>query len=208
MSASVERVFLEALDDLRAGRVEQVDHYLELVPASERAKLADLLAMYFASRRHPVRHEVPPATYERILATLDRVTETAGQSGTLPGLLAELRRTRGLRRQEITRALCQLLNLGEDALVQLEREYHRLETGQLDGRRLSRRLLEALGHIFRMPVDDLAAASAPLGEQTPPAARRFARSKGAVTAATHAPSAQPEKHDPEVRTLFYGGRDA
>jgi len=208
MSASVERVFLEALDDLRAGRVEQVDHYLELVPASERAQLADLLAMYFASRRHPVRHEVPPATYERILATLDRVTERVGQSGTLPGLLAELRRTRGLRRQEVTRALCQLLNLGEDALVQLEREYHRLETGQLDGRRLSRRLLEALGQIFRMPVDDLAAASVPLAEQTPRAARGFARSKGAVTAAMHAPSAQPEKHDPEVRALFYGGRNA
>jgi hypothetical protein len=48
MSASVERVFLEALEDLRAGRIEQVEHYLELVSASGRAQLADLLAMYFA----------------------------------------------------------------------------------------------------------------------------------------------------------------
>ena len=55
MSASVERVFLEALEDLRAGRIEEVEHYLELVPASGRAQLADLLAMYFASRQRPLR---------------------------------------------------------------------------------------------------------------------------------------------------------
>lgn len=208
MSASVERVFLEALEDLRAGRVEQVEHYLELVPASKRAQLADLLAMYFASRQRPLRKPVPPASYERVLATLDRVTERAGQTGTLPGLLSELRRTRGLRRQDVTRALCQHLRLSEQGVTALERGYHRLETGQLDGRQLSRRLLEALGQIFRIPVDDLAAASAPLAKTTPRPARGFARSTGAPTAATDAWPAQSEKTDPSVRALFYGGRDA
>jgi hypothetical protein len=206
MSASVEQVFLEALEDLRAGRVEQVGHYLELVPASERAQLADLLAMYFASRRRPLRQEVPPASYERVLATLDRVTESAGRAGTLPGLLSELRRTRGLRRQDVTLALCQRLRLADEAVIQLEREYHRLETGQLDGRRLSRRLLEALGDIFRISVDDLAAASMPLAKEAPRAARGFARSTGAFTAAAQARPAQPETTDPTVRPLFYGGR--
>lgn len=207
MSASVERVFLEALEDLRAGRIEEVEHYLELVPVSERAQLADLLAMYFASRRRPLRHDVPPASYERVLATLDRVTERAGPTGTLPGLLSELRRTRGLRRQDVTRILCQRLHLSGQAVSQLEREYHRLETGQLDGRRLSQRLLAALADTFRIAVDDLAAASVPLAKKTSRPTRRFARSTGAFTAAAHAPS-QQENADPTVRALFYGGRDA
>lgn len=208
MSASVERVFLEALEDLRAGRIEEVEHYLELVPASGRAQLADLLAMYFASQQRPLRRPVPPASYERVLATLDRVTERAGQAGTLPGLLSELRRTRGLRRQDVTRALCQRLRLTDHAASQLEREYHRLETGQLDGRQLSGQLLEALGQILRISVEDLAAASVPLAKQGPRPARGFARSTGAFTEAGHAPPAQSEQRDPTVRALFHGGRDA
>jgi hypothetical protein len=208
MSASVERVFLDALDDLQAGRAEEVDRYLERVPSSERAQLADLLAMYFASRRRPLRKQVPPASYERVLATLDRITETAGWSGTLPGLLTELRRTRGLRRQDVTRAICQLLDLGDQAITQLEREYHRLETGQLDGRRLSRRLLAALAHIFRLPIDDLAAASAPLPNERAHPAQRFARSTDALTAAARREQPRLRDADPEVRALFYGGRDA
>jgi transcriptional regulator with XRE-family HTH domain len=209
MSASVERVFLEALDDLQSGRAEDVDHYLERVPQSEREQLADLLAMYFASRRG-VRHgEVSSVVYTRVLATLDRITETAGPSGTLPGLLAELRRTRGLRRSDVTRAVCERLGLADQSVSQLEREYHRLETGQLDGRRLSRRILEALAEIFRIPVDDLAAASRPLATEPPRTGRRFARSAGAFTAASHVPPPRSGNNtDPDVRALFYGGRDA
>jgi transcriptional regulator with XRE-family HTH domain len=164
--------------------------------------------MYFASRRRPVRKEVPPATYERVLATLDRITEKAGRSGTLPGLLAELRRTRGLRRPDVTRAICQALDVSDEAVLQLEREYHRLETGQLDGRRLSRRLLEALAQVFRIPLDDLAAASVPLMKDSPHPAQRFARSAGAFTAAAHGGQPRPNQADPEVRALFHGGRDA
>jgi transcriptional regulator with XRE-family HTH domain len=208
MSASVEHVFLEALDDLQAGRAEDVDRYLERVPTSGRAQLADLLAMYFASRRRPLRKDVPPASYERVLATLDRIAQKAGRSGTLPGLLTELRRTRGLRRPDVTRAICQLLDLSDEAIAQLEREYHRLETGQLDGRRLSRRLLEALAQVFRIPIDDLAAASVPLPRDSALPAQRFARSTDAFTAAAHREQLRPTQADSEVRALFYGGRDA
>src|SRR5207302_5147185 len=73
---------------------------------------------------------------------------------------------------------------------------------------LSRRLLEALGQIFRIPVEDLAAASVPLAKEGPRPAPSFARTTGAFTAAAHAPPAQSEGKDPTVRALFYGGRDA
>lgn len=208
MSASVERVFLEALDDLQSGRAQDVDHYLERVPMTEREQLADLLAMYFASRRGPRHAEVSRTAYTRVLATLDRMTDTAGRAGTLPGLLAELRRTRGLRRSDVTRAICDLLGLSDQAIVQLEREYHRLETGQLDGRRLSRRILEALAEIFRIPVDDLAEASLPLRSEPQRATRSFARSAGAFTVAARAAPPDRDETTGDVRALFYGGRDA
>ena len=83
MSASVEKVFLDALK-ICAGRDDPIEHYLELVPQSERAQLADLLAMYFASRRQPVGKEVRAASYERVLATIDRVSGTAGPAGFCP----------------------------------------------------------------------------------------------------------------------------
>ena len=40
MSAVFEQVFLDALEDLREGRAEPIERYLELVPKSERAQLA------------------------------------------------------------------------------------------------------------------------------------------------------------------------
>lgn len=207
MSASVERVFLEALDDLQSGRDEEVEHYLERVPLTEREQLADLLAMYFASRRGPRHGDVSRMAYDRVLSTLDRISGSAGQAGTLPGLLSELRRTRGLRRSQVTRAICESLSLPDHSVMSLEREYHRLETGQLDGRRLSRRILDALAEIFRIPVDDLAAASLPVAPAASPTPRSFARPAGAFTAAAHAAPPSADDIASDVRALFYGGRD-
>src|SRR2546421_61808 len=99
-------------DDLE-GRAEPIERYLELVPKSERAQLADLLAMYFASRRGPASREVNSQSYERVLAAIDRLNESQGEAGILPALLSELRRTRRLRRQDVTRELCDHFKLSD-----------------------------------------------------------------------------------------------
>lgn len=209
MSASFERVFLDALEDLREGRAEPLERYLELVPKSEREQLADLLAMYFAARRAPASPQVDAGSYERVLAAIDRLTEAQGETGVLPGLLTELRRTRRLRRQEVTKRLCAQFELTEAGVVQFEREYHRLETGQLQGERLSRRLLSALAQLFRVDLDDLLSASLPLHKAHPPhEAQSFARSGGMVRASAASPTGHEAPLDPTVHELFYGGRDA
>lgn len=208
MSAEFEQVFLDALEDLREGRAEPIERYLELVPKSERAQLADLLAMYFASRRAPASREVNSKSYERVLAAIDRLTESQGEAGILPGLLSELRRTRRLRRQDVTRQLCEHFQLSDRGVVQFEREYHRLETGQLHGALLSKRLLQALSDLFRIDLDDLASASLPLAQAHPAReAQAFARSGGMVRA-SHRPPGEEKPLDPAVQELFYGGRDA
>lgn len=209
MSAQFELVFLEALEDLREGRAEPIERYLELVPKSERAQLADLLAMYFASRRTPASREVNARSYERVLGAIDRLTEPRGEAGILPGLLAELRRTRRLRRQDVTRELCEHFELSKGGVVQFEREYHRLETGQLHGAHLSRRLLQALSDLFRIDLDDLVSASLPLPQSHPSReAQAFARSGGLVRAAYRPPPGEETPLDALVQELFYGGRDA
>jgi hypothetical protein len=209
MSAEFEQVFLDALEDLREGRAEPIERYLELVPKSERAQLADLLAMYFASRRTSASREVNSRSYERVLAAFDRLTESKGEAGILPGLLTELRRTRRLRRQDVTRQLCEHFQLSDNGLVQFEREYHRLETGQLHGPLLSKRLLQALADLFRIDLDDLLSASLPVPE--PHAryeAQAFARSEGIIRASHAPPPGEEKPPDPVVQELFYGGRDA
>jgi hypothetical protein len=209
MSAEFEQVFLDALEDLREGRAEPIERYLELVPKSKRAQLADLLAMYFASRRGPASREVNSQSYERVLAAIDRLNESQGEAGILPALLSELRRTRRLRRQDVTRELSEHFKLSDKGVVQFEREYHRLETGQLHGALLSKRLLQALSDLFRIDLDDLVSASLPLPQAHPTReAQAFARSGGTVRASYRASSGEEKPLDPLVQKLFYGGPDA
>ena len=212
----VEKAFLRAVEDLNAGRTEPVERYLELVAQSEQEELADLLAMFFASR--------PPAadtvslgspSYQRALAALDAVTENAGKTGVLPGTLVSLRRLRGLRSTEITDELARRFELGETARQRLEWSYHRLEAGQLAGRQLSKRLLAALAEIFGAEADDFLAASEPVaGGATGGAQPVLARSAGRPArqpSSTRQPAAAPASRDPDIEAverLFAGGRDA
>lgn len=211
----VEQVFLEALDDLREGRGEPVERYLERVPATERRQLADLLAGYFASRTQPVDPHANAALFERTLETVDRVlAEHTGAAGVLPSTLVELSRTRGLRRRELVARLREALGLPERSEPALAECYHRLESGQVPGLSLSTRLLGALGAVLRMPADELEAASRPLG---PPrrleAVAGFGRGgrpgpemTGAAALAVPQPPDDPDVR--EIHALFYGGRDA
>jgi hypothetical protein len=138
------------------------------------------------------------------------VSETAGPAGILPGLIRELRRTRGLRRQDVTRSLCQRFEVGDDAAGEFEREYHRLETGQLRGEGLSQRLLAALAELFRIDPDDLAAASLPVpGTGWPRPAHAFGRATGETARPQQeTPATRGESGSELVWRLFHGGSDA
>src|SRR5689334_4087030 len=127
--SAVERVFLDALEDLRAGREEPVERYLQRVPSSEREQLADLLASYFASQQGPADARANAAVYERTLAAIDRVTASAGAAGVLPGMLTELSRARGVKRRELVAQLAEQLDVPPRARPLLRRLYHRLESG-------------------------------------------------------------------------------
>jgi hypothetical protein len=212
--SAVEAIFLEALEDLRGGRGQPMQSYLERVPSSDRAQLADMLAAYFASQRRPADPHADPAMFERTLATVDRVmAEASGPAGTLPGMLAELSRTRGLRRSEIIDRLQEILGVPARGRELLSDLYHRLESGSVPGPGLSRRLLAALAGVFRMPERELDVASLPVGPPTTlDTALAFGRGRGGgVLDPAQAAPAEPAPDDPQlldVYQLFFGGRDS
>jgi hypothetical protein len=210
--SAVEAVFLEALEDLRGGRRQPMESYLERVPSSEREQLAGMLAAYFAAQRTPADPHGEPEVFERTLATVDRVmAEASGQAGLLPGMLVELSRTRGIRRSEIVERLRQRLDLPERATGLLNDLYHRLESGTVPGPGLTSRLLDALGAVLQMPRQELDVASLPVG---PPkmlkAAQAFGRGGDEATLeSAEQVHETPPPDDPELRAvyeLFFSGR--
>jgi hypothetical protein len=156
---------------------------------------------------------VDPGRYERALRVIDRLS-AMGPAGNLPAALAELRRTRRLRRDDVVGALAERFDVKGVGRDRLRRAYHELETGQLSGRGLSRRLLDALGEILRVDPEDLAAATA---RAVPGAAVRpaqvFGRGLGEVRSSgepAHSRERERGRSPGErlVDDLFYGGADA
>jgi hypothetical protein len=206
---SAKDVFLEALEDLRGGHEQPVERYLDRVPETERQKLADLLAAYFASREEPTNPHANAEVFERTLAAVDRVAaEQSGTAGLLPGMLVELSRTRGMRRVDIVAALQAALQAPDKARGFLADLYHRLESGQVPGPGLQPKLIAALGQVFRLPENEVDAARWPLG---PPrglqAAEAFGRGGGELRAAAQIDVPEPPVDEDlhKVFLLFYGG---
>lgn len=211
MTATPERVFWEVVDDLNQGRGQPVERYLELVPASEREELAQLLAMFFASRSPQSPCEsLDPDAYGTALDAIDRVRGDGGPSGVLPKALSELRRNRGMKRQQLIDLLANQFEIPATARTSLARYYHLLETGRLAGDRISRRLLAALADVFGTDSEDFVSASEPTRrEHSPGATPVFARSEQAPVARTPRDGEQTESPDEElVSRLFTGGRDS
>lgn len=207
--AEVEAVLAEALEDIKAGRPRTMPDYLGLVPRSERAELAELLSIFFmrdAVAAGPER--VDPERYERALGVLDRLS-TTGPAGNLPAALAELRRTRRLRREDVVGAIAERFGVKGTSRERLRRSYHELETGQLSGRGLSRRLLDALGQILHVDPEDLAAAASRVAPAATRPARAFGRGAGEVEPIRSMHSVEPPRDESErlVDDLFRGGAD-
>jgi hypothetical protein len=209
----VERAFLSAVEDLGLGNAKPIEEYLGLVEPGAREELADMLATIFASRPPSDSETVglDSPSYSRALAALDEVSERAGVAGLLPGALLELRATRGLTPEQVTEQLAEQLAVPAGARRRLDWQYFRLESGQLPGRALSRRLLDALAHIYGTLTEDLQAASEIIGNaQGPTAAPALARPSGGPAPPPRRAAApeQPDPHALLVDRLFTGGRDA
>ncbi|HEV2858098.1 MAG TPA: hypothetical protein VGW80_06820 [Solirubrobacterales bacterium] len=212
--ADIDAVLAEALEDIKQGRARTVPDYLKLVPDADRERLEELLAVF---HNHQAAAEGPdpvdPQRYQDALELVDRVFSEERGEGDLPVLLTELRRARRIPREELLAGLAERFGLAGKDRKRLQRAYHQLETGQIEGRCLSDRLLEALGSLLKIDPRDLRSAADRSGRISSAPAQAFGRGLGEVKndevpgdrgSARQAGSSQGERL---VHDLFYGGPD-
>ena len=212
--ADIDAVLAEALEDIKQGRARTVPDYLKLVPDADRGRLEELLAVFHS---HQAAAEGPdpvdPQRYQDALELVDRVFSEERSKGELSALLAELRRVRRIPREELLAGLAERFGLAGKDQKRLQRAYHQLETGQIEGRCLSDRLLEALGSILKTDPRDLRSAADRSGKMAPAPAQVFGRGLGEVKdveasgeggSARRAGSSHGERL---VHDLFHGGPD-
>lgn len=212
---TIDKVLSDFIDAWNAGRRPDVDAYLEQVAETERDALADALLAWLDVAPAPAYDERAREAIraEPVLAAL-RAAE-ADEAGLLPSLVPRLRVRAGLSVRELAAQLTATVGLRgqeERAATYLER----LERGELDGRRLSRRLLDALADALRTPADHLVQAAA-VAAPRPAVAMQFRKDAGgewfagpldalSAAAARPAPAAPPRLDD--LDRLFLGGPDA
>lgn len=157
---AIEQLVGEFIDDWNAGRRPDVATYLERAAPENREVLASQLETWLDLAPTPVYDE---ATRQSIagepvlIAALDAAAELRGP---LAERLPTLRDRAGLAIRDVAARLTQLFELGDEQRTAAYLE--QIERDELDERRLSRRLLDALATILGADADQLAPGPAAL----------------------------------------------
>lgn len=131
----------------KAGRRPDVEAFLASVPTDEREELADAIEAFLIGAPTPRYDEQTLAELESSQQVREAERAIAGRSGTWPMLLPALRRQRRLTRASVAQTLA--TELGFPSAHERVREHlHDMETGARDARRVSRRVLVALGTVL------------------------------------------------------------
>lgn len=202
---AIEAILGEFIDAWNAGRRPEVDEYLERAPEPERDRLAEQIATWLEIAPTPDYDE---ATRERIrqepalMAALDAAAVTRQPLSTrLPALRARA----GLAVGDVARRLTAIFELDDEHRAD---EYlQRIERDELDERRLSRRLTDALAAVLRVDPEQLMPQRPPLTSQSffradDDTNKWVAQEIDALSRAALAPA--PEPMD-ELDRLFLGG---
>src|SRR3954469_4630971 len=157
MSTTREQVLSEFIDAWNAGQRPDVDEYIARVPPDEQDALGEELLNFVTFAPTPEYSDVALAAVRTELAeTLGGAAEPAG---VLAALLTRLRERFGLSTAEVAGELVGDLGLEPNQAQKTAGYLERLETGKLEPTRVSRRVFEALGRVFRVPGSELEGAA-------------------------------------------------
>jgi transcriptional regulator with XRE-family HTH domain len=199
-------VLSEFVDAWNAGKRPEVDDYIARVPKDDQNGLAEELLAFLTFA------PTPEYSDEALAAIRAEMPVTPGE-GLLPALLARLRERFGMSTDDVAGELVGELGLRDAQRPKTVGYLDRLEQGKLEPARVSRRVFEALGAIFRVPSGELEGAADRGGWTVSQAAPVFRASRSAAESAGRhlevladalaAPGGEPRD---EVDDLFLGGR--
>lgn len=219
MADDVKKLLSEYIAEHRAGGEADPLAYLERIGGGDRGELAALIDGYLA--RSPGRdwdaEAYAGSGAARVADDLGR--SLLGAAGLWPSVLPRLRKQARMTRAQVVERLSAALGAaGREQKV--GSYYHEMEQGTLDSRRVSERVLGALGEIYgttaqklREIGEPIAAAPPPAGGMPSPAMARKAFPDPAYTAQSvsdedhellRSAPGEPAQRD-EIDEMFTGG---
>jgi hypothetical protein len=216
--STIEQVLGEFVDAWNAGRRPRVIEYLARVPEGpERDELAEQIGTWLEVAPTP---EYDPGTRAQIRGepAVRHVLEAVGaDAGLWPAVIPELRARAGLSVRQVAGRLVERFALGGGSEDRAAEYLARMERGELEAARVSRRLLDALGELLGASGATLADAGRLGGAMRPAAAGGtlfragedagdwVARDIEALSRAAMRPAPPPMD---ELDRLFTGGPEA
>ena len=155
-----DRILSEFVDAWNAGRRPRVEDFLARAAPARRAALAAALGDWLAVAPTPAYDDAALAGIRAEPVLLAVLAATAAGSGRWPELLPHLRGRAGLALRELAERVAAAVGLPGEA-PRTAAYLGRMERGELDAERVSRRLLDALGTALGVGADVLAEAGAP-----------------------------------------------
>jgi transcriptional regulator with XRE-family HTH domain len=212
MSLTREQVLSEFIDAWNAGERPDVEEYIARVAAEEQAALGEELMTFLTFAPTP---EYSDDALTAIRAEAADAVGAQGQRSLFAALFTRLREHAGMSTADVAGALVGELGLREEQTPKTAGYLERIESGKLEPARVSRRVFEALGKVFRLPGAELEGAAdrgtwsigvaqaAPVFRATEAAAARAERHLDVLADALAAPGGEARD---EVDDLFLGGR--
>jgi transcriptional regulator with XRE-family HTH domain len=205
MTQKADRMLSSYIDAWLAGERPRLESYLQQVDPAERDQLAEAIDDFLTMAPTP-RYS------EEALAAIRAEAMGGAVAAPMPALLTRVRKSTGLSLRDLAGRLSSALSLGGGREEKVAEYVGQLERGELDGRRVSRRVIEALGRV--LSIDPAALEGASLLGGAAPAGALFrggdadaaAEIRDRLETLAEAMATPPPGEWDEVDELFLGGR--
>ncbi len=207
-----ERILSEFVDAWNAGRRPDVDEHIARAPESERAELAEDLLSFLAFAPTPEYGDAELRAIREEPIVVEALAAAGERGGLLPALLPRLRDRRSLTTAQLASELLGALGIASDRAAKAAAYLERLEDGELEPARISRRVFDALARVLAVPRAELEGAGDLSGWREAPAPVFRAGEDAAEAISPHlellgdALAAPGGADRDEVDDLFLGGR--
>jgi DNA-binding transcriptional ArsR family regulator len=207
-----DRALSEFIDAWNAGRRPDVDDYVSRIAPEERGELADQLIAFLSFAPTPAYSDAALDAIRAEPIVAAALAAPGERGGLLPTLLAQLRQRSSLTTPQLAGEVVRALELPGDRQEKTASYLERLERGELEPTRVSRRVFDALARVFGVSRDELEAAGdlggwgprpATMFRADDEAARAVSRHLDILAEALDAPGGAGRD---EVDDLFLGGR--